>query len=98
MYGTGSFVGDALVQMFLTSLCPNLSLFLRRIIRRTSINQDKSLRTVVVCVLNFEKALYFPGLPNNNEMEIVSCKTEFNLFINLYMWHSVWFFSLAHQK
>ena len=26
------------------------------------------LGRVVVCVFNFEKALYFPGFPNNNEM------------------------------
>ena len=31
------------------------------------------LGRVIVCVFDFEKALYFPGLPNNKEMEFVSC-------------------------
>ena len=57
---------------------PNSSLFLQRILRRTSINQ---FGRVVVCVFNFEKEIYIPGLPDNNEKD---------LFINL--WQRVWFF------
>ena len=77
MCGPESFVGDALVQIFVWRHCvqqfapPNFSLFLKRIFRRTSINHDKSLGMVVVLVFNFEKAHYFAGLPNNNEMELI---------------------------
>ena len=41
------------------------------------------LRRVVVFVSDFEKALYFPGLPNDNEMDFTSCNRVqfvYNLF------------------
>ena len=45
---------------------------------------------VLVSVFDFEKALYFPGLPNDNENWNLCVETELNLFVNL--WHRVLFF------